>query len=92
MVTYFLTKADALYGDCALHILHIYSTYSTYILQNAKANLKKTFWHKAAKLEGGDHENGSRCPLKNILLTPFLQPFSWCTVCSAMKLFEIPEC
>ena len=69
MVTYFLTKADALYGDCALHILHIYSTY---ILQNAKANLKKTFWHKAAKLEGGDHENGSRCPLKNIHTTnPF---------------------
>ena len=33
---------------------------------------KKTFWHKAAKLEGGDHENGSRCPLKNILLEYWL--------------------
>ena len=77
LVTYFLTKADALYIDCALH---------TYILQNAKANQKKkTFWHKAAKLEGGDHENGSRCPLKNINITPFLQPLVDAQ-CSAMKL------
>ena len=29
---------------------------------------EKTFWHKAAKLEGGDHKNRGRCPLKNITL------------------------
>ena len=55
----------------------------TYMFCKMRKRIKKektAFWHKAAKLEGGDHENGSRCPLKNILEPPFLQPFSWCTV------------